>query len=121
VQTGNIFVPKGLVLESSVHEIHQNPKLWGANAFEFNPNRFIDGMSKACQHPQGYLPFSFGPCFCVDHNFCQYKVKSCVGYGVVKNPIFSFQNFRHCLIFTITQRPFDGVELIVGSFETPIS
>jgi cytochrome P450 len=121
VQIGNIFVPKGLVLETSVHEIHQDPKLWGADAFEFNPNRFIYGVSKACQHPQGYLPFSFGPRFCIGHNFANTKLKVLLAMVLSKFQFLVFQNFRHCLIFTITQRPFYGVELIEGSFETPIS
>jgi len=121
VQIGNIFVQKGLVLESSVHEIHQDPKLWGVDAFEFNPNRFIDGVSKACQHPQGNLPFSLGTCFCIHHNFANTKLKVVLAMVLSKIQFSVFQNFRHCLIFTITQRPFDGVELIVGSFETPIS
>ncbi len=29
MQLSDIFVPKGLVLETSVHQIHHDPKLWG--------------------------------------------------------------------------------------------
>jgi hypothetical protein len=48
MQLGDIFVPKGITLEIPVHQIHRDPKLWGADALEFNPNRFIEGVSQAC-------------------------------------------------------------------------
>lgn len=47
MQLGEIFVPKGITLEIPVHQIHRDPKLWGADALEFNANRFIEGVSQA--------------------------------------------------------------------------
>jgi cytokinin trans-hydroxylase/PHYB activation tagged suppressor 1 len=36
---------------------------------EFDPNRFAKGVSKACQHQQSFIPFSFGPQKCLGQNF----------------------------------------------------
>ncbi len=58
---GDIFVPKGLMFKIPTFQIQQNPTLWGEDEMEFNPNRFAKGVSKACQDPQGFIPFSFGP------------------------------------------------------------
>jgi len=60
-QLGNIFVLKGLILQIPTFQIHQNPTLQAEGVMEFNPNRFAKGVSKACQDPQGFIPFSFGP------------------------------------------------------------
>jgi cytochrome P450 len=64
-QFGDIFVPKGLILKIPTFQIHHNPTLWGEDTMEFNPNRFAKGISKACQDPQGFIPFSFGPRYCI--------------------------------------------------------
>ncbi len=60
-QLGDIFVSKGLILEIPTFQIHHNPTLWGEDTMEFNRHRFAKGVSKACQDPQGFIPFFFGP------------------------------------------------------------
>jgi len=60
MQPGDIFVPKGLVLEILVFHMHHDHHLWGDNVTEFDPNRFAKGVSKTCQHQQSFIPFSFG-------------------------------------------------------------
>ncbi len=69
MQLGDIFVPKGLILEISVLHMHHDPKLWGENVMEFDPNRFAKGLSKAFQHQQSFIPFAFGPRNCLGQNF----------------------------------------------------
>jgi cytokinin trans-hydroxylase/PHYB activation tagged suppressor 1 len=49
--------------------MHHDLQLWGENVMEFDPNRFAKGLSKACQHQQNFLPFSFGPQNCLRQNF----------------------------------------------------
>lgn len=39
--------------------IHENPKLWGADAKVFNPDNFLRENAKN-RHPYAYIPFSLG-------------------------------------------------------------
>jgi cytochrome P450 len=118
MQLGDIFVPKGITLEIPVHQIHRDPKLWGADALEFNPNRFIEGVSQACQHPQGFLPFSFGPRYCIGQNFANMELKIVVAMVLSQFQLSVSPNYKHCPRFMISQKPFHGVRLIVKSLTT---
>jgi cytochrome P450 len=60
MQLGDIFVPKGLILEIPMLHMHHDPRLWGENVMEFDPDRFAKGVSKACQHQQSFIPFLLG-------------------------------------------------------------
>ncbi|KAK8582083.1 hypothetical protein V6N13_145071 [Hibiscus sabdariffa] len=54
---GNILVPKGVCTWTLIPTLHRDPDIWGPDANEFKPGRFINGVSKACTSPQGYIPF----------------------------------------------------------------
>jgi cytochrome P450 len=86
MQLGDIFVPKVLILEILVLHMHHDPQLWEENLMEFDPNRFAKGVSKACQHQQNFLPFSFGPQNCLRQNFSLMESKF-----VVVNVLSHFQ------------------------------
>lgn len=118
MQLGDIFVPKGITLEIPVHQIHRDPKLWGADVLEFNPNRFIEGVSQACQHPQGFLPFSFGPRYCIGQNFANMELKIVVAMVLSQFQLSVSPNYKHCPRFMLSQKPFHGVQLIVKSLTT---
>lgn len=45
--------------------IHRNPKIWGADANAFNPNRWLDEVYVAQLPPGAYRPFERGPRNCI--------------------------------------------------------
>ncbi|KAF4622458.1 hypothetical protein D9613_009471 [Agrocybe pediades] len=51
--------------------IHRNPTLWGNDADEFKPERWIDSesLSKFIANPMMFTPFSAGPRICVGQNY----------------------------------------------------
>jgi len=115
MQLGDIFVPKGLVLEISVLHMHHDPQLWGENVMEFDPNRFAKGVSKGCQHQQSFIPFSFGP-----QNYFGQKISLMESIVVVASVLSCFQlsispSYKHCPHNPFLHNPKFGIQLIIKS------
>jgi cytochrome P450 len=54
--------------------IHRNKALWGDDADEFKPERFLPENFKHI-HPYAYLPYSKGPRNCVGMKYGQQSLK----------------------------------------------
>ena len=65
-----IFVPKGTEIAMYIFALHRDPAVWGADAHEFNPNRWLDtDRIDNVVGPGGYLPFSLGKRNCIGKEF----------------------------------------------------
>ena len=64
---GPYFIPKNSFVNLHTTGIHYNPKYWGKDAKEFNPDRFMtDDWNK-----NAFLPFSDGVRSCLGKKFSQ--------------------------------------------------
>lgn len=70
-----VFIPKGTDLNYSVYVMQRNKTLWGADADEFKPERFIKR-----KHGYEFLPFNGGPRICLGQNFAL----TSAGYATVR-------------------------------------
>ncbi|CAM6066140.1 unnamed protein product [Sphagnum tenellum] len=118
MQLGDIFVPKGLVLEIPVFHMHHDPKLWGENVMEFDPNRFTNGVSKACQHQQSFIPFSGGPRYCLGQNFSLMESKVVVASVLSRFKLSVSPSYKHCPENLFLHSPKFGVQLIIKKLDT---
>jgi len=50
-----VRVPRGTVLAIPIAMLHRDEEVWGADAGEFNPGRFRDGVGRAAAHPGAML------------------------------------------------------------------
>ncbi len=115
VKLGDLDIPKGSTLYFPRLFIHHDPELWGTNVHEFKPERFANGVAKATKHPLAFMPFSFGPRFCVGQRFAMEEAKSIL---VVILRRFRFQlssNYRHAPCFRGTLKPKYGVLVMLES------
>ncbi|XP_004307254.1 PREDICTED: cytochrome P450 734A1-like isoform 2 [Fragaria vesca subsp. vesca] len=71
----NVVIPKGVVLQIPIPFLHQDPDIWGPDAHKFNPERFANGVLKACNSPQAYMPFGLGPRICVGQHLAMTELK----------------------------------------------
>jgi cytochrome P450 len=55
----------GLQIYACQWLIHRNPKIWGADAHDFNPDRWLDEAYVANLPPGSYRPFERGPRNCI--------------------------------------------------------
>lgn len=57
-------LPAGSGIVASIWGVHRDPKYWGPDAENFDPDRFLPERFKL-EHPCSYMPFSNGPRNCV--------------------------------------------------------
>lgn len=112
-KVGELDLPQGMGFTIPTLYIHRDTALWGDDADHFRPQRFQDGVSKACKHPSGFLPFGVGPRICIGQNFALLEAKALM---VVILQRFRFRlspNYRHAPETMITMRPKHGMQLIL--------
>ncbi|KAL0952495.1 hypothetical protein HGRIS_006758 [Hohenbuehelia grisea] len=74
-----LFIPAGATILYSLYMMQRRPDLWGPDAEEFSPERFLDErLSKyLLKKPWIFLPFSGGPRICLGQQFA-YNEMSCL-------------------------------------------
>ncbi|KIY63685.1 cytochrome P450 monooxygenase pc-2 [Cylindrobasidium torrendii FP15055 ss-10] len=66
-----IYIPARTPVMYSVWIMHRRKDLWGPDAEEFDPDRFLDDRAKKYLHPRPFifLPFNAGPRICLGQQF----------------------------------------------------
>ncbi|KAL5536605.1 hypothetical protein ACEPAF_428 [Sanghuangporus sanghuang] len=66
-EINGITLPANTTLALWNPQVHRDPKLWGADADEFNPERWFaySEASRPSPPPGSYFPFSYGPRKCL--------------------------------------------------------
>jgi cytochrome P450 len=83
---------------------------------EFNPNRLAKGVSKACQDPQGFIPFSFGPWYCIGQNLAMLESKLIVAKVLSRFQLLISPNYIHNPQYLAILTPKFNVQLHVKTF-----
>ncbi|XP_059061379.1 cytochrome P450 4d8-like [Achroia grisella] len=78
--SGLTLVP-GIGVVINIWGMHRNPAIWGPDADEFRPERFIEDTLK---HPAAYMPFSYGPRNCLGYQYAMMSMKTVLA-SVVRN------------------------------------
>ncbi|THU87636.1 cytochrome P450 [Dendrothele bispora CBS 962.96] len=89
-----LYVPAGTKTAYSVFMMHRRPDLWGPDAEEFDPNRFLDHRLKEYvgKNPFIFLPFNAGPRICLGQQFA-YNEMSFMLIRLVQY----FESFEFCV------------------------
>ncbi|KAG2355525.1 cytochrome P450 [Suillus spraguei] len=66
-----LFIPRGITVSYSVLLMHRRTDLWGPDALEFDPDRWLDERVKKylIPNPFIFLPFNAGPRICLGQQF----------------------------------------------------
>ena len=81
-------IPAGVDFVLPVLFLHCDPKFWGEDVEEFNPERFSEGVVKASKDDIAFYPFGWGPRICLGQNFAMIEAKMALAM-VLQH--FSFQ------------------------------
>ena len=110
---GNLTVPKGVNIWLNMVTLHTDPKLWGPDAYKFNPDRFANGVSGACKFPGVYMPFGVGTRVCIGQNFAMAELKIILALILSKFSFSLSSKYIHKPCLTLVLEPEHGVELLM--------
>jgi cytochrome P450 len=79
-RVGDQFIPKGTELVVSIWMINRSPELWGPDAGEFRPERWISADGKPNLHGGAksnydFLTFLHGPRSCIGQDFAKAEMR----------------------------------------------
>ncbi|MCO5605445.1 hypothetical protein L7F22_059629 [Adiantum nelumboides] len=109
----DLNIQKGTLLFIPISMLHTDPTFWGSDAQEFNPERFANGMLKACSHPVAFLPFSLGPRNCVGQNFTMIEAKVALCMVLQRFQFHLSPGYKHCPATYVTLQPEYGMQIIM--------
>ncbi|XP_004307754.1 PREDICTED: cytochrome P450 714A1-like [Fragaria vesca subsp. vesca] len=112
-QVGNINIPKGVCLWTLIPTLHRDTETWGQDANDFKPERFTDGVSKACKFPQAYIPFGLGPRTCLGKNFAMVELKVVLSLIISKFTFSLSPKYRHSPAYKMIVGPGNGVHILI--------
>ncbi|XP_020150254.1 cytochrome P450 709B1-like [Aegilops tauschii subsp. strangulata] len=75
-ELGGVKIPKGTTTMIPMAIMHRDEEVWGADAGEFKPDRFQNGVGRAAKHPSAMLAFSAGPRSCIGQDFAMLEAKA---------------------------------------------
>ncbi|CUA76640.1 Cytochrome P450 52E1 [Rhizoctonia solani] len=68
--SGRLYVPSGTQVLYSPLLMQRRQDLWGPDAWEFDPERWLDGRNEAfVKDPMRFVPFNAGPRICLGQQF----------------------------------------------------
>jgi len=75
-----IYIPPGTEIYYSLWLVHRREDLWGPNADEFNPDRFMNDRAKQYLSPDSFIfiPFNPGPRVCLGQQFAYNEVSAMI-------------------------------------------
>ncbi|KAI5072743.1 hypothetical protein GOP47_0012849 [Adiantum capillus-veneris] len=106
-------LPQGMGIVIACPFIHMDKDMWGADADEFRPERFAEGVSQACKNPSAFMPFGSGPRICIGQQFALMEAKVTVAL-ILQH--FSFRlspSYRHAPVGPFSLSPKHGVHLLL--------
>ncbi|XP_074270527.1 cytochrome P450 72A397-like [Silene latifolia] len=110
---GGLYLPEGVLLGMSIIHAHHNPKYWGEDAKEFKPERFSDGVGKATNGTNTFLPFGWGLRNCIGQNLALIETKMALSVFLQKFAFELSPSYSHAPTGVITLKPQHGAHLIL--------
>ncbi|KAL7038858.1 hypothetical protein ACKWTF_009717 [Chironomus riparius] len=75
MQIGDLTFPKGVTLLIHLFNLHRRKDIWGEDALQFNPDRFLP-ENVAKRHSHSFLPFSEGLRDCIGKVYAMLAIKT---------------------------------------------
>ncbi|XP_006663754.2 cytochrome P450 714C3 isoform X1 [Oryza brachyantha] len=115
VRLGDVDVPRSTIVQVPRLMLHLDKDAWGADADEFRPERFANGVAAAaCRAAHMYVPFGHGPRTCIGQNLAMVELKVVLARLLSKFAFSPSPTYRHSPAFRLTIEPGFGLPLMVA-------
>jgi len=108
-----VKVPKGTGLLIPYAILHRDEEVWGADAGEFNPLRFRDGVRRAAADPSALLSFSIGPRSCIGQDFAMLEAKATLALILRRFAFEVAPEYVHAPVDFLTLQPLQGLPIVL--------
>ncbi|WVZ82186.1 hypothetical protein U9M48_029475 [Paspalum notatum var. saurae] len=108
-----VKVPKGTILSAPFAMLHRDEEAWGADAGEFNPLRFRDGVGRAAAQPNALLSFSLGPRACIGQDFAMLEAKATLALILRRFEFEVAPEYVHAPAEFLTLQPLHGLPVVL--------
>ena len=118
-EMGDVVIPAGTELLLPVLMWHHEAEYWGPDADEFRPERFEEGVAKACRVAGAFMPFSAGPRVCIGQGFAMLEAKTVMATILRRFRFHVSPSYRHAPIIMVTMQPQFGLQLSFSPLVDP--
>ncbi|TKW40733.1 hypothetical protein SEVIR_1G265100v4 [Setaria viridis] len=108
-----VKVPKGTLVSLPFAMLHRDEEVWGCDAGEFNPHRFLDGVGRAAAHPRALLSFSLGPRSCIGQDFAMLEAKITLALILQRFAFEVAPEYVHAPADFLTLQPRHGLPVVL--------
>ncbi|CAN6191193.1 unnamed protein product [Urochloa humidicola] len=108
-----VRVPRGTVVAIPIAMLHRDEEVWGADAGEFNPERFRDGVGQAAAIPGALLAFSAGPRSCIGQDFAMLEAKATLALILRRFEFEVAPEYVHAPADFLTLQPLKGLPIVL--------
>ncbi|KAK3074108.1 hypothetical protein LTR53_003755 [Teratosphaeriaceae sp. CCFEE 6253] len=122
-QVGGMVFPKDTAVVISPWALNRLPALWGHDAEEFRPERWMgpEGKHGGAKSPYAFMTFIYGPRTCIGASFARSELK-CLLATLLMHFELRLKKPDEVPVPSgaITIKPKDGMEIIVTEIKSPI-
>eukprot|EP00257_Ricinus_communis_P001632 XP_002512042.2 cytochrome P450 CYP749A22 [Ricinus communis] len=109
---GKLVAPSRIDIIVPPLALHQDPEIWGEDAYLFKPERFAEGIAKATKNNiAAFLPFGLGPRNCVGMNFAMAETKISLSMILQRYRFTLSPTYVHSPTFLIAVCPQKGLQI----------